>query len=333
MIPQWNRNPGFNITRASHVVLSARDLGASKAFYADALGLVVTAETKDALYLRGLEEANHHSLVIRRTDGAPKAEWIGMRVEDEAHIELVASFLAKEGLHHEIADVPFQGKTLRFKDVVGTSVEFVADMPVVNRNMQEFHTFRGGSPQRFDHYQLVTHDVQAASDFWCKLGFRLAEYTAPSGSDELWGTWLERKGNTHDIVFTNGRGPRLHHFAFTVPDVATLIHACDATSSLGYDDIIDRGPGRHGLSNALFVYFRDPDGHRIEFFTTHYQFIDVETPPIRWDLSNPRRAQLWGMPASKRWFFEASEFPDTPVSDPLLVAEPLTLERYLEAQS
>jgi catechol 2,3-dioxygenase len=207
----------------------------------------------------------------------------------EDHIDLVASFLKNEGIGYEIADVAYQGKTLRFRDAVGVPMEFAASMPVVERNMQDFHTFRSGSPQRFDHNQIVTHDVRAATDFWYKLGFRLAENTAPPGSNELWGTWLERKGNTHDIVFTNGRGPRLHHFAFTVPDFTAMVHACDATSSLGYDDIIDRGPGRHGLSNALFVYFRDADGHRIELFTTHYQFIDVETPPIRWDLSNPRR--------------------------------------------
>ena len=30
--------------------------------------------------------------------------------------------------------------------------------------------------------------------------------------------WLARKGNPHDIVFSNGRGPRLHHFAYTVGD-------------------------------------------------------------------------------------------------------------------
>jgi catechol 2,3-dioxygenase len=64
-------------------------------------------------------------------------------------------------------------------------------------------------------------------------------------------------------------------------------------------------------------------------FTTHYQFIDLEEVPIRWDISNPRRAQLWGMPASRRWFFEASEFPQEPVHEPLLHASPATLEDYL----
>ena len=141
--------------------------------------------------------------------------------------------------------------------------------------------------------------------------------------------WLQRKGNTHDIVFTNGEGPRLHHFAFTISDTHDLIHICDVAGSLGIADVIDRGPGRHGISNALFVYLRDPDGHRIELFTTHYQAIDIETRPIRWDLSNTRRSQLWGMPASKRWFFEATHFKDKKTSEPSLKADPVTLERFL----
>jgi catechol 2,3-dioxygenase-like lactoylglutathione lyase family enzyme len=30
------------------------------------------------------------------------------------------------------------------------------------------------------------------------------------------------------------------------------------------------GPGRHGPGHAQFVYMRDPDGHRVELFTTHF---------------------------------------------------------------
>lgn len=117
--------------------------------------------------------------------------------------------------------------------------------------------------------------------------------------------------------------------AYTVPDASALLHAADVCGAVGLGREIDRGPGRHGLSNALFLYVRDPDQHRIELFTTHYQFIDLETPPIRWDVSDPQRAQLWGMPASERWFFEVSEFPAEPVQEPLLKANPETLEEYL----
>ena len=121
----------------------------------------------------------------------------------------------------------------------------------------------------------------------------------------------------------------MHHFAFVVPDATSLLHAADVAGALGFGEEIDRGPGRHGISNALFLYLRDPDQHRVELFTTHYQFIDLETEPLRWDLSNARRAQLWGMPASRRWFFEASEFPGEDVHEPKLQAAPATLEDYL----
>ena len=37
-----------------------------------------------------------------------------------------------------------------------------------------------------------------------------------------------------------------------------VIRACDALAAAGYADNIERGPARHGISNALFVYVRDP---------------------------------------------------------------------------
>src|ERR1700693_1738634 len=86
-IPQTNPNAPFNVTRASHAVLTVKDLGASRAFYVDAIGLVVSDETKDALYLRGVEEACHHSLVLRRTDAPPVCERVGLRVYTEDDLE------------------------------------------------------------------------------------------------------------------------------------------------------------------------------------------------------------------------------------------------------
>ncbi|MFE7835117.1 3,4-dihydroxyphenylacetate 2,3-dioxygenase [Streptomyces sp. NPDC057474] len=329
MLPVWNRTPAFTITRASHAVLAVADLGASRDFYRDVTGLVVTEETPDTIYLRGVEEAAHHSLVLRKSDSPGLCEQVGFRVTDDDEIEKAHRHLAELGIHATFVDVPYQGRTLRFVDPVGTHIELCASMETVPRQMQQFHTFRSAAPERFDHFQIVTYDVQAAVDFYSALGFRMSEYTATDGTDDMWGTWLEVKGNTHDLVFTNGRGPRMHHFGYTVPDVSALMHAADVAGSLGHGDQIDRGPGRHGISNAVFLYLRDPDGHRIELFTTHYQFIDLEAEPIRWDLSNMRRSQLWGMPASRRWFFEASEFPGEKVRDPLLKVTPTTLEDYL----
>ena len=322
-------DPPFNTTRVSHVVLTSRDLDASRFFYCDVLGMVATAQNADALYLRGLEEAGHHSLVLRRSADRPVCLGIGYRVLTNDHLDGAKRYFDERSVAARWIEVPHQGRTLLVTDATGAPMELCATMDAVPRLMQAFDKHHGGSPQRLDHVQVAASDIQAAYDFYAALGFRLTEYTAKDKTEELWGVWLQRKGNPHDVVFSNGRGPRLHHFAYTVPEVADLIHACDVAASMGQAARMERGPGRHGIGNALFVYFRDPDGHRIELFNTHYQAIDPDEPPMRWDLSNTSRSQLWGLPATRRWFTEATEFAGVQPSDPILKADPVTLETFL----
>ncbi|HWJ84910.1 MAG TPA: VOC family protein, partial [Cellulomonas sp.] len=226
MLPVTNPNPPFQITRASHVTMAVTDLAKSRDFYRDVVGLVVTEETSDAIYLRGLEEAAHHSLVLEQASEA-KARRVGLRVRTEQDIVFAENYFKSIGIEHQRVEREHQGATLQFRDPVGTLMEFTCEMDVVPRKMQAYDEFKAGAPQRIDHYQVVTYDVQKATDFWTGLGMRMSEYTAKDGTDELWGTWMEIKGNTHDLVFTNGRGPRLHHFAFAVPDATSLIHAAD----------------------------------------------------------------------------------------------------------
>ena len=47
---------------------NVKDLGKSRAFYVDLIGFIVSAEDKDAIYLRGVAEACHHSLVLKRAE-------------------------------------------------------------------------------------------------------------------------------------------------------------------------------------------------------------------------------------------------------------------------
>ena len=331
-LPSNILHPPFNITRISHVVLTSADLETTRRFYCDVLGFVVTASEQDALYLRGLEEGCHHSLVFVKSDAGASCQRVGFRVMEDRDLDLAKEYLDKCGIKSDWRDPPFQGKTLRFADGSGSLIELCVTMPSVPRLMQRFELFHGGSPQRLDHVQVAAADVQAACDFYAALGFRLTEYTAKDGTDELWGVWLQRKGNPHDIVFSNGRGPRLHHFAFTVPEIRDIIHVCDSAASQGFAGSVERGPGRHGIGNALFVYFRDPDGHRIELFNTHYQTIDPSDEPLRWNLSDTRRSQLWGLPATSRWFNEATPFIGVEPAAPLLHAAPVTLESFLASQ-
>ena len=82
-IPKPVYNPPFNVTRASHSVLTVKDLAVSRNFYVDLIGFIVSDEDKDTIYLRGVAEACHHSLVLKRAKGEPQAERVGMRVFTE----------------------------------------------------------------------------------------------------------------------------------------------------------------------------------------------------------------------------------------------------------
>ena len=84
-----------------------------------------------------------------------------------------------------------------------------------------------------------------------------------------------------------------------MPTALNIIHLCDVMATAGYLANLERGPGRHGISNAFFLYVRCPDGHRVEFYTSDYQTMDPDHEPIRWSLRDPRRQTLWGQPAPR----------------------------------
>ena len=310
ILPQTVFKPPFSITRASHLVLAVIDLAASRAFYVDTLGLIVSDEDRDTLYLRGIEEACHHSLVLK-TGRQPVCEQIGLRALTEEDLDLAQRHFAAAGLPTQWVEVPFQGRTLHTTDVVGTPLELCAQMQTRPRRIMDFDAHHGVCPQRLDHFQIFTPDVQAACAFYMAMGFRLSEYIVRDDAEELRAVFLQRKGNPHDVVFNANAEQRLHHVAYTAPEAYHLMYIADLCGKNGYGNNVERGPGRHfGPGHARFVYLRDPDGHRIEFFNNHYQTIDMEDEPVRWESTRLRRAGTWGPPPSERWLTEASAFAD-----------------------
>jgi len=81
--------------------------------------------------------------------------------------------------------------------------------------------------------------------------------------------------------------------------------AADILAASGYLKSMERGPGRHGVSNAFFLYLRDPDGNRIELYTGDYISADPDWVTIRWKLNDPQRQTFWGAPIPESWFNDA----------------------------
>ena len=132
------------------------------------------------------------------------------------------------------------------------------------------------------------------------------------------------------------REARQHRFAEVALDVifagvaeaAVGAHRAVGGTKTGFAANLEHGPARHGPGHALFAYFRDPDGHRVELFTTHYQMMDIENEPVRWNLSTMKN-RPWGFPPREKWFKEASPFRNVTVKEPERAGSPYTLEKFL----
>jgi catechol 2,3-dioxygenase len=329
VLPPPVYDPPFRITRASHVVLEVNDLDVSQRFYADVLGLILTSCDESTAFFRGIEEACHHSLVLRHTDRQPACARIGMRVLTEEDLDRAEAFFSQRHCPTAWVEAPHQGRTLHTTDPVGVPLELCAQMTAVPRMITEFQLHKGGCAQRIDHFQILTPHVRRACDFYMSAGFRLSEYIAAESDEVLLGVFLQRKGNPHDIVFFDGAGPRLHHFAYFTPQTHHLLLACDMAGALGFGREVERGPGRHGPGHAMYVYFRDPDGHRVELFNTHYQVMDMENQAVRWDATDHKLSFPWGLPAQRKWFEEATSFVGVESCQPTRQPNPLTLEKFL----
>lgn len=321
-VPSPNLYPDFNIVRLSHVEYQVRDLAKSRAFYVDTLGLQVTHEDDSSIYLRAMEERGHHCIALVKSDTA-QVGVLGFKLFDEPDLDKAEAFFKGKGLPVEWIERPFMGRTLRTMDPWGIPLEFYVMMNRLAPIHQQYKLYNGVKPLRIDHFNMFSANVDNSVAFYNEMGFRTTEYTEDAHTGRVWAAWMHRKGGVHDVAFTNGTGPRLHHTAFSVPTPLSIIDLLDLMSTTGYVSNIERGPGRHGISNAFFLYILDPDGHRIEIYCSDYQTVDPDLEPIKWDLTDPQRQTLWGAAAPRSWFEHGSTFAGAALVESDMKAQPI----------
>lgn len=299
--------PPFDILRAAYVELAVADLEAAERFYVDLLGMIVSARTERALYLRGWEDRLHHAIVLRESELAG-AERLAFRVRSDDDLAPIARLFERRGCPTRWVDGDHlgMGRALRVWDPFGFPLEFFYEMEQFETQLQRFDIQRGAPIMRLDHFNLHVPRLEEALGFWRGLGFRCSEYIATDDDERITGAWLLRKPSVHDLALTAGSGPRLHHVGMWVTEPAAVLRACDQLAAAHHSCAIERGPGRHGVSNAFFVYLRDPDGHRVELYSCDYYTGDPDLKPLRWSVSDPRCRSFWGAAAPDSWYRESS---------------------------
>ena len=135
-----------------------------------------------------------------------------------------------------------------------------------------------GALVRLDHFNQVTPDVprgpRSTSKTWASASPRTSRTRTAS---------LTPRGCGAKTPSTTPRSPAATGRECTTspsPPTRNTTSSTSATSSVRCveSDMIERGPGRHGVSNAFYLYIRDPDGHRVEIYTQDYYTGDPDNP-------------------------------------------------------
>src|SRR2546428_8445591 len=144
---------GVQILRLGHVEYRVTDLGQARAFYVDLLGFVETGRDRTRVYLRGLEERDHHSLVLRQAP-APGVSHFAFRVAAPDDLQRLHRRCTACGLPTrwiEAGEEVGQGKALPAQEAAGVPVEFYHEIDQIERQLQRFELYRGPHIMRLDH--------------------------------------------------------------------------------------------------------------------------------------------------------------------------------------
>jgi catechol 2,3-dioxygenase len=296
-----------DILRCAYMEILVTDLAASREFYVDILGLVVTEEDENAIYLRTFEEFIHHNLVLRKGPVAAVAAF-AFRVRSPEDVDVAEAYYQQLGCRTERRRDGFVngiGDSVRVTDPLGFPYEFFYSVEHVERLAWRYDLYGPGALVRLDHFNQVTPDVPRGRKYLEDLGFRVTE-DIQDADGVTYAAWFRRKNTVHDTALTGGDGPRMHHIAFATHEKHNILYICDKLGSLRKSDVIERGPGRHGVSNAFYLYILDPDGHRVEIYTQDYYTGDPDNPVVTWDVHDNQRRDWWGNPVVASWYTEAS---------------------------
>ncbi|BCU66756.1 3,4-dihydroxyphenylacetate 2,3-dioxygenase [Sulfolobales archaeon HS-7] len=293
----------IDVTRLSHVVIRVSSLEKAKVFYEDLLGFAESEKDGDTMYLRGIEEVTHHSLVLKKAS-SPGLSYLGFRVDNLSKAEKEIEEMGLPRRTHKEKGVE---DGILFQDPAGLPIFLYHDMESAEDVRLKFYAHKGVSPVRIAHVNLVVDDLQREREFFeKKMGFITTEYFVDDASNEEV-IWLTKRGSSHEVAMSRSRrSPGFHHETYYVYDVHSIIRAADILASYEMWDSIERGPGRHGVTQGLYIYLRDQDKNRIEFFTADYEVLDRDKwKPIRWDATQRRyRSDYWGRAIPESWLKE-----------------------------
>jgi catechol 2,3-dioxygenase len=283
------------ISQLAHVEVTTPTPDDSIRFYVDVLGLEESGRAGRSVYLRGWGDFFHHTLQV--TEGpAPGLGHVAWRAggpdELETAVARVEAAGRGEGWHEDSVG---HGPAYRYRSPGGHVHELFWEVerfepPAALRspfpNRPQRYVPRGAAVRCIDHVTVATADPEGdAHWFRDTLGHRYMEYTViPERPDFVVFAMTTVCERGHDLGLVwdpSGVPGRINHLSYFVDSREELLRAADVL--LNADVAIEFGPGRHGMGEQDYLYFREPSGFRIELNAGGYRNYEPDWEPVRFE--------------------------------------------------
>ncbi|MBI4444800.1 MAG: catechol 2,3-dioxygenase [Acidobacteria bacterium] len=294
----------FEVAQLAHAELLTPDLKRTLWFFKDLLGLQESGRRGDSVYLRAYEDYYHHTLKVTaaQTAGLGHVAW---RTTSPQALERRSRALEASGLGEGWNEGDLgHGRAYRFRTPDGHKMELFWDVDYFNapperktrlRNRPEKRPLHGVPVRRLDHINLLASDVAQQEAFMRdRLGFRVRENIKLRNGTTA-GTWMSVSALVHELAFmgdrTGAKG-RLHHLCYWYGYPQHLADISDVFKENGVQ--IEAGPGKHGISQAYFLYVFEPGGNRVELFgDSGYLIFDPDWKTITWGEDELDAGIIW----------------------------------------
>ncbi|MFS8665902.1 MAG: VOC family protein [Limnochordales bacterium] len=298
---------GYPVAQLAHVELYTPKPEESLWFFRDFLGMDVVRTEGQSVYLRAYEDWYTYSLKLTERD-QPGLGHVAWRTFSKEALEETARALADTEYGLGWSDGEFgQGPAYKVRTPDGHPMELVWELEYYQapagegsqlKSRPQRRPLRGIPVRRIDHINLMCKDPVPNREFFMhRLGFRWRESKLGEGGVEV-GAWLSVSAIVHELAVMRDRlgiGRRLHHVAYWYGYPQHIFDVADTAHDYGIR--VETGPGKHGTTQAFFMYVFEPGGNRIELFgDTGYLIFDPDWKTVVWDVSNEvdlERSSIW----------------------------------------
>jgi len=273
------------VTGLRSIEFNVPDVTTTAKFYEKCWGLAPVTQTAGAHYLRATG-AEHHIVVLHEGDKAGMRQ-VNFGASNKATVNALHTKLQGLGAPVTVDPAPLSGPGggygFSFTDPDGMSYGISTDVA-----QHKDATMVEDRPFKLSHVVLNSDATDDTIGFFTGvLGFTLVDQTKMLN-------FLRCNSDHHTIAFANGGGAGLHHVAYELPDIESLMLGVGRMRDSGWN--VDWGVGRHGPGNNVFSYFVGPDDMVIEYTAEVMQVDESNQPggPDDWGFL-PGRTDQWGV--------------------------------------